>query len=147
MKPDEIAARMKLVSEILLTQGRKMKATFERTADQTLDDVRAVYAQRGAEYADSWALDRMVSTLTEATLARFGVKLETEQVRLVLLAALVDIKDSRLGGPWKKDSIVDGIAYRAAYCQLREEYESLHAGGVSIPPQSTPTSFVNQGIH
>ena len=97
---------------------------FERTADATLDEVRGIYAQRGGEYADSWALPNMVATFTQHTLAAFGVNLTDEQIRLLVMAALIDVKDSRLAGPWKADSVVDGIAYRAAYTQLRVEYEA-----------------------
>lgn len=99
-----------------------MKPTFEAAADRTLDDVRAIYASRGGEYADSWALENQVSTFTDATLRAFGLTLSPEQMRLLQLAALIDVKDARLGGPWKADSMLDGIAYRAAYTALREEY-------------------------
>lgn len=102
--------------------------TFERTADAALDQVRAIYSQRGGEYADSWSLKHLVTTLTRATLARFGVTLDDEQLRLLQLAALVDVKNQRIGagGEWKADSIVDGIAYAASYLTLREEYERAH---------------------
>lgn len=101
------------------------KATFERTADVTLDTVRATYAQRGGEYADSWSIKNQVATFTESTLARLGVSLSADEIRLVQLAALIDVKDSRLTGPFKADSIVDGIAYRAVYATLRQEYEAM----------------------
>lgn len=96
---------------------------FEESANKTLDAVKATYSQRGQEYADSWHIDHMVTTLTRATLGRFGAELTAEQIRLLQCAVLVDVKDSRLIGPWKPDSIVDGIAYRACYASLREEYE------------------------
>lgn len=114
------------------------KPTFERNADATLEDVRATYAQRGAEYADSWHTENMVTTFTRSTLERFGIKLDLDQVRLLQAAALVDIKDSRIGGGWKRDSAVDGIAYRACYTNLREEYEKTHPPN---EPELTVSSF------
>lgn len=96
---------------------------FESGANKTLDAVKATYSQRGQEYADSWATANMVATFTRSTLAAFGITLTDEQVRLLQCASLVDIKDSRMIGPWKSDSAVDGIAYRAFYTALREEYE------------------------
>jgi hypothetical protein len=112
----------------LLTSDRP---TFERTADAALDETRAIYSQRGAEYSDSWALENLVDTFTRSTLARFGVNLTDEQVRLLQLAALADVKDQRIGagGPFKRDSYIDGLAYRAAYITLRAEYEETHPGG------------------
>ena len=98
--------------------------TFERTADATLGQVRAIYAQRGAEYADSWAIENLVTTYLDSTLAMMGLtNVPAEVKRLIQLACLVDVKDSRMGGPWKADSAIDGIAYRASYTTLREEYE------------------------
>ena len=100
------------------------KQTFEESADKTIEQVRAIYSQRGQEYADSWSLDNLVTTFTEHTLRELGFRLDPLQLRLVLMAALVDVKDSRMGGPFKADSIIDGIAYRAAYCALREQYDT-----------------------
>jgi hypothetical protein len=98
--------------------------TFERTADATLDTTRATYAQRGGEYGDSWSLENMVATFTEHTLKAIGNDRSPAAIRLLVMAALVDVKDSRMTGPWKMDSLVDGVAYRACYGTLREEYEA-----------------------
>lgn len=98
--------------------------TFERCADATLAEVRSTYAYRGKEYADSWALDNSVQTYTAHTLRSFGASLTPEQIRLLQAAVLIDIKDSRLIGAYKRDSLVDGIAYRALYAQLREDLDS-----------------------
>lgn len=108
-----------------------VKPTFERTADAALEETRAIYAQRGAEYADSWAVEHLVFTLTRSTLARFGIRLTDEEMRLLQLAALCDVKDQRIaaGGPFKKDSFIDGLAYRASYTTHRDEYEKTHPSG------------------
>jgi hypothetical protein len=66
----------------------------------------------------------MQTAFLDSTLAAMGLtNVPAEMKRLLLLASLVDVKDSRLVGPWKKDSVLDGIAYRAAYMTLRDEYE------------------------
>lgn len=102
-----------------------MKPTFELGADATIEKVQATYKQRGGEYADSWHTENLVTTFLDATLRRMNVDvgLGKEEKRLILLAALIDVKDSRMGGPWKEDSVVDGIAYRALYANLMETYK------------------------
>lgn len=103
----------------------QVKPEFERTADTTLETVRAIYSQRGAEYQDTWALENQNPTFTQHILREvFGVVDPIpEAVRLLVMAALVDVKDSRMIGPYKHDTLVDGIAYRAAFAQMYEEYQ------------------------
>lgn len=108
----------------MVTRSPKGKMTFERCADAALDKVHAIYAQRGGEYQDSWATGNSCFAVTKATLKRFGIELSADQMRLIQLASLIDVKDSRLQGPWTPDSIVDGLAYRAVYLTLREEFEA-----------------------
>jgi len=48
---------------------------------------------------------------------------EREYKRLLMVAALCDAKDSRMSGPWKADTIDDGINYRGAFAAWRDEYE------------------------
>jgi hypothetical protein len=112
-------------------QSRRPKPTFERTADATIDDVRTIYASRGQEYADSWADENLVTTFLDATLRALYIeglsdlrKLTVQEKRLILLACLVDVKDSRMGGGFKPDSVIDGIAYRASWCAHMREYEA-----------------------
>jgi hypothetical protein len=109
-----------------ITLGRQAPV-FEDGADRTLDRVRGIYHKRGGQYADTWDLENLSVVLTRATLRRFGVELDPEQLRLLQLAALADVKDSRLIGEWNQDSVDDGIAYRALYCALRNEYEEAEA--------------------
>lgn len=100
-------------------------ATFDAGADKTLDAVRAIYAQRGEEYGDSWRLENMTTTFTEAVLRRMNVQAAPTMLRLLQLASLVDVKESRLkNGPYKQDSVIDGIAYRALFDALWERPES-----------------------
>jgi hypothetical protein len=99
------------------------KAIFNAAVDHVLGDCLATSNQRGDEYQDTWALENQVTTFLDATLRDFGTKLSPEQTRLVMLAALIDVKDSRMIGPFKMDTLVDGINYRACYAHLRELYE------------------------
>jgi len=112
--------------------------TFERTADATLDRTRATYAERGNGYGDSWDVSNVTDAVTRATLERFGIRgLDAYEMRLLQLACLIDVKDSRLIGKWNPDSLVDGIAYRAVYTTLRDEYEQRQAAAVILPDPST----------
>lgn len=110
-----------------------MKPTFERCADATLGKVRDIYAERGAMYSDSWAAENVVETFTRDTfLLLKDVKpedLTKEHMRLIQAAVLVDIKDSRMAGGYRADHLIDGVAYRAIYGALREEYEAAHRQG------------------
>jgi hypothetical protein len=99
-------------------------AVFESSMQDVLGECISIGTQRGTEYLDSWHLDNLVTTLTQTTLQRFGVRLEPDQVRLLLLAALVDVKFSRIKGPHKRDSYIDAINYLSCYASLREQYET-----------------------
>jgi hypothetical protein len=98
------------------------KPEFERTADTTLDRARPIYAGRGEQYGDTWDLPNQRFAVMTATLGKFGVTLTPEQMRLLKLASLIDTKDDRLIGAWNPDSMIDGINYRASFCQFMEEY-------------------------
>ncbi len=105
----------------------KGKPTFERCADATLDEVKATYSQRGGEYGDSWHVENVQTRCLDAILVLLNLtvaELTVEQKRLIVMASLVDVKESRLIGPWKKDTLIDSIAYRAALAALVEEYQA-----------------------
>jgi hypothetical protein len=108
------------------TQASPPKATFERCADASLAATRETYLQRGREYDDTWAVEHQISTFTRQVLRdAFGItNPDPKAVRLLLAAAIVDVKDSRMLGAFKPDTIVDGIAYRALFLRLREEFAS-----------------------
>lgn len=111
--------------QILFDDRVSEQPAFNAAADKTLRRAQAISNQRGEEYLDSWALDNMVTTFFDATLRRLGVcGLSREACRLLIVAALIDIKDSRMPGPWKEDTVDDGINYRAAYASWRQEFES-----------------------
>jgi hypothetical protein len=99
-------------------------ATFEKGIETILGEGVAIATQRGGEYGDSWALGNLVSTFTRSTLESFGIKVTDEQLRLIQMAALIDVKDARMIGPYKEDSVVDGINYRAVFAYLRRLYDA-----------------------
>lgn len=101
----------------------KPEPTFNRACRMVLEDALKTQAQRGGEYGDSWALDKMNAIFLKAVLKEFDVSLDDAQIRIVMLAALTDVKDSRIAnGNIKTDSVVDGINYRAVLIQLLNEY-------------------------
>lgn len=110
-------------------------AVFEEGITSILGESAAIAAQRGTEYADSWHLDNLVTTFTENTLKSFNLDLSPEQLRLVIMAALIDTKESRMGGPYKEDTVVDGINYRAVFAHLKRLYNAPHEKkNVDLPP-------------
>lgn len=115
------------------------KQTFERMADSTLERCRDLYKERGEQYSDTWAIDNLVLTLTKAIFAKFGWAWgKPEQLRIVLAAALADVKDSRLQGDGSvADSLEDGINYRAVLNQMLKEYEANDIPGIILPTSPT----------
>jgi len=99
---------------------------FNRASGATLERALAISNQRGGEYLDSWHVDNQVTTFLNHVLALPMVPgHEREYKRLLMVAALCDAKDSRMSGPWKADTIDDGINYRGAFAAWREEYEGF----------------------
>lgn len=98
--------------------------TFTRTADATLTRARATYDQRGNAYGDTWALPNLHTELTEYVL---NLRRDVDYrawLRLLMLAALCDVKDSRIpGGGNIDDHLIDGINYRASLTEHLREYE------------------------
>jgi hypothetical protein len=101
------------------------KATFNDAAEETIKKALAVCAQRGGEYNDSWAIENIKTPFLDNTLQGFGIALTASAKRLIVLAALADVKISRLVGPYKEDSAVDLINYVAAYNSLRLRYDIM----------------------
>lgn len=106
------------------------KPAFNSAVDDVLSKCATISNTRGQEYQDTWHLDNQITTFLDATLRDFGVTLSKEQKRLLLVAALIDVKDSRMLGPFKSDTIVDSINYRAAYVRWRQDYEHCKSGQV-----------------
>lgn len=104
--------------------ARTTPATFERLADATLARCRAVYAQRGASYGDTWL--KTPFNALDAVTRKLGYVVERRHMRAIAAAVLVDIKYERLVGGYSDDSIVDGINYAAV---LAEEMRELSKKG------------------
>jgi hypothetical protein len=81
---------------------------FGRAADRTLAEVKLTYEVRGNSYGDTWAVDAMLSELQ----------------RLDDSEALIRVKMRRalMTGMRHRDSLVDLIAYAAAYVTWGDEY-------------------------
>lgn len=98
-------------------------STFSRSADASFSEARAIYADRGDSYGDTWALPNQKSAVTEYVL---GLQHDHDRrgwLRLLQLASLIDLKDSRLlGGGNVRDSLLDGLNYRAVFAELLREY-------------------------
>lgn len=118
---------------------------FESGISAILGDSVKVSEQRGGEYGDSWALDNLVTTFTRSTLESFGLHLSDEQVRLLQMASLIDVKDARLIGPYKEDSVVDGINYRAVFAYLRRLYDAPKDASPAIDANQDPDECVFPG--
>lgn len=101
---------------------------FEGAIGPMLAEAQSIGASRGAVYRDTWHLDHLVTTYTRAVLARIGDDRSPEALRLVLAAALVDTKASRIaaGALAHHDSYIDGVNYLAALGSFAGEYESGH---------------------
>lgn len=105
-----------------------VKPTFERLADSTIQEVTATYAQRGAQYGDSWANSSW--NTVNAVCGQLGVTIPPEFRRAIALAFLCDVKYNRHTGGFKRDTLIDSIAYQAALAQAIEDIYSA--------PKQTP---------
>lgn len=103
--------------------ARAQRETFERCSD--------VGSARTGQYGDSWSLEAIRPTFTRATLAelRLPSSLEPQALRLLLAAALIDVKESRLAANARlhDDSILDGINFRAIFFTWLREYRERDA--------------------
>jgi hypothetical protein len=102
-------------------------ATFEAAMARVLGECVDIGMTRGQEYDDSWSIENIVTTFTGSTVKKLtGCSLSRDELRLIIAAAVVDLKDQRIaaGGAWKRDTMIDGINYRALYTDLREGLEA-----------------------
>jgi hypothetical protein len=101
------------------------KHAFNAASEKTLRRALTVSDSRAGEHLDSWHVDNQVSTFIDHVLQLPILKgREREYKRLVMVAGLIDVKDSRISGPWKLDTVDDSINYRGAFATWREEYHS-----------------------
>jgi hypothetical protein len=89
---------------------------FEKRANATLARAAATYSGRGVEYGNTWA-DHCQWLAMKSTAKHLGVEVPDRFFRAFALAAIVDQKRQRLEGGYKDDSVLDGIAYEAAWAE------------------------------
>lgn len=94
---------------------------FERSLRRGYRALEPVFAQRSTQYGDTleecqWLTLRNIASL-------MGIKLTKRQARLLALAAHVDNKYWRQLGPFRRDTLLDLLAYNAA---LLGELESVN---------------------
>lgn len=106
---------------------------FNRAVSTSLGESLEVSDQRAGEYSDTWAVEnltapRLGSILREIAKHQYGgdtidvAALTPEEIRLIVVASLADVKTSRYLGPWKDDTPADEINYLAALKQWMREY-------------------------
>lgn len=112
------------------------KPLFEERADRTLDKVRAVYAQRGGEYADTWRTCRFLAM--KATAKKLGLVIHDDFFRALATAAFYDMKYERLSGGYKDDSVIDAIAYGSFWID-----EMVDLDGVQQKKEGSPEYYID----
>lgn len=97
------------------SQQESSLGLFGQSADIGLNDIRATYAQRGAQYGDSWRECQWL-TLRAVLKKMCETKGAIANRWLVALglAALIDQKYQRRMGGFNIDHLIDGAAYEAA---------------------------------
>lgn len=97
---------------------------FEESAKRTAVKCEAIYGQRGGEYSDTWALENQQTVFVDTVLRMLNLSLSAEAKRLLKLGALIDVKDDRMLGGFKEDSLIDGVNYRLVFNDLMLQFES-----------------------
>ena len=93
--------------------------------DNLLEEIKvcaSLGVGRGGEYLDTFAPENMVRVFTDAIYRITGNDRSDLAIRLQQLAALADVKLSRLGGEFKMDSWHDGCNYQLVLAALTRDY-------------------------
>jgi hypothetical protein len=99
-----------------------LKPAFNAACDETLLRCLDIANTRGDEYADSWTLDAP-TVFQDLVLRQVGLRdLSAEEKRLFRIACLCDTKLSRLGGPFKADTLDDLLTYCGALRSWLSQY-------------------------
>ena len=99
---------------------------FNQGVDTVLGEAIAISNQRGGEYADSWAVPNLRTSVLDCVLRELPDSVGTwdaEQKRLAVIASISDVKISRFLGAWKEDTAVDLINYLAALTYWMRQYK------------------------
>ena len=100
---------------------------FNRAVDTTMRRRKALSDQRGGEYRDTWARANVKTAFLDAALDAVRVRgssLSVEEKRLLIVAALCDVKVSRLIGGYKDDTLLDLGNYLDAFAEWMREYDA-----------------------
>jgi len=102
------------------------KPAFNAAVDSTLHGALEISNERGTEYGDTWALENQHTPFLDAVLNELRhpdpCDWTNEEKRLIVIAALCDVKISRLLGGYKADTLDDLINYVAALRAWMAEY-------------------------
>jgi len=93
---------------------------FDSYALATLGEVESTFTQRGTEYGDTWRNAQFLNM--RAVAKALGASIPEDALRAIACAAFCDMKYQRMEGGYKKDNIIDGIAY---YAVLAKEVEAV----------------------
>jgi len=101
---------------------------FSKNANKTLDEVKAVFSERSAQYGNTWKDCQWLAIIAAGR--SIGITLTVDQARLLGAATLYDVKYQRLQGGYKDDHLHDGIAYAANFKAEMDSYlESQRTNG------------------
>lgn len=120
---------------------------FNRSAEETITKAMQISNCRAGQYRDSWALENLKTPWLDELLNSHpsGVgPSHLEWKRLVIMASMLDIKLSRLGGGYKEDTAIDTINYLAAYNTLRARFDEKAKS--KSEPASHYTANNGQGL-
>lgn len=108
------------------------KHSFNRAALASQEDAAAIVNQRGGEYGDTWAVENVYAPRIKSVCRTIGFpEPDAEQARLLMAAALCDVKTSRWMGPFNYDTPIDEINYLGALAQWLGEYVAMRCKGIA----------------
>ncbi len=117
-----------------------MNNLFEEAALPRLESAISVMKERGSQYADTLRICPFTWSINVAK--ELGVTLLPEVARAIAMAAMVDLKYSRMAGGYKLDNIEDAINYAATIPHMIE----LAKEAINQPFLGEVSGFTQQGI-
>jgi hypothetical protein len=96
---------------------------FGRSVKESLERCVEIINQRGKEYLDSWSDANLSTPFQDSLPTDLRLRQSQEYKRLQTIAAMCDVKLSRLSGHWKQDTGIDLVNYIAAFTALRGKLE------------------------
>jgi len=112
--------------------SKESKGWFNDATTEIQAEVTAVMEQRGGEYCDSWGQGEFHNTwqavkdcVSNWGLILINAKARKIAVRMVALAAMVDVKIARMGGGYKEDTFIDLNNYNLGLVKARREFKQM----------------------